>query len=269
MEDSANIYKLKTHPQLSAPFKFVTTELNNTQHPYEVAGVNVNDLKPTQPFIDTDVVDSMVDKLNGGEQLKPIWVSKNNDILDGHHRFAAHLLVNPDGAVPAIRLLCNTKQAIDLLNGIEETFKAHKLKHDQSALIKSLAEEDDSIYIPDRPHKAKKNTVRGYRNTSLAKNITGNFFKLNSTKADDKPYDIEFKSLLETDTLNKKIANSQSPPIELAKHWFPSVDLKRYAKENGKSENDFAAALVAEKARVKGIDGILYGDKLLQSIDDK
>jgi hypothetical protein len=268
MEDSANIYKLKNHPQLSAPFKFITGELNNTNHPYEVAGVNVNDLKPTQPFIDTDIVDGFVDTLNNGEELKPIWVSQNNDIIDGHHRFAAHMIARPDGAVPAIRLLCNTKQAIDLLNGIEETFKAHKIKHDQSEVLKSLAEEDDSMYIPDKPHKTNKNSVRAYRKNPLKKSLSGNFFLLKSVLG-YKPYDIDFKSLLQTDTIDKKIANSQKPTIELAKHWFPTLNFKEKAAEFKMSEDDFINTIVAEKARIKGIDGIMYGDKLLQSIDDK
>lgn len=268
MNDSSNIYKLMNNPQMSAPFKFITGGLNNTNHPYEVAGINVNDLKPTQPFIDTDIVDDFVNKLNNGEELDPIWVSKDNDILDGHKRMAAHMIARPDGAVPSIRLMCDKKTGMDILNEIEKSFKEHKLKYDQSDVLRSLSEENNSMYIPDKPIKTKKEVITAYRKLPLKKNISGNFF-VTKPLPGYKPYEIEFQSMFRTDSMDKKIGSTENPPKALAEFWFPTLDFKTKTKDFGMSENDLINTLIAEKARTKGIDGILYGEKLIQSIDDK
>jgi len=268
VEQIANIYKPKNHPQVSAPFKFVTGELNNTHHPYEVAGINVGDLNPTQPFIDNDLVDGFVEKLNNGEPLKPIWTDKDDNVLDGHHRFAAHLIAKPDAAVPSIRILCDKKTAMKLLNDIEAKFQQHKLKCDQSEVLKSLSEEDDSMYIRDKEYPTKKETLTAYRKKPITKTISGNFFVLTAV-AGYKPYEIEFDSLLDTDTIDKKIGTNQNPPKALALLWFPTINIKAKSADFGMTEENFINTIVAEKARVKHIDGIKYGDKLLQSIDDK
>lgn len=268
MEDINNIYKPKAHPQVSAPFKFVTGELNNTHHPYEVAGVNVNDLTPTQPFIDNDLVDLLVNKLNGGEVLKPIWIDKDDNILDGHHRYAAHLVAKPDTAVPAVRLLCDKKTGMDLLNQIEEEFRKHKQKCDQSEILRSLSEEDDSMYIRDKDYDTKKDMIVGYRKNPITKSTSGNFFALKPI-AGYKAYEVEVDHLLETDTIDKKIGNNQNPPQALCAIWFPNLDVKSKAEDFSMSIENFINAIVAEKARIKGIDGIKYGNKLLQTIDEK
>lgn len=268
MEIQTNIYKPKDNPQVSAPFKFVTSELNNTQHPYEVAGINVNDLNPTQPFIDNDSVSYFVDKLNKGEELPPIWVAKDNDVLDGHSRMAAYLLARPDTAVPSIRMKCDKKTAMEVLNTIQNAFKEFKLKHDQSDLLRVLSEEDDSMYVPDKPVKTKKEVLKAYRKAPLKKNISGNFF-VTKPLPGYKPYEIEFKAMLKTDTIDKSIGTNENPMKALAELWFPTLDFKARTKDFGMSETDLINTLIAEKARTKGIDGILYGEKLLQSIDDK
>ncbi len=268
MDNSSNIYKLQSMPQLVGPFKYITSILNETHHPYEICGINVNDLNPTQPFIDMDIVDDFVNKLNNGEQLEPIWVSKDNDILDGHKRYAAHMIARPEHAIPSIKILADKKTAIDILKEIESKFKAHKLKYDQSDMIRTLSEEDSSIYIPDKPVKTKKEVLTAYRKLPLKKNISGNFFVLKPLVG-YKSYEIEFQSILNTDTIDKKISSSENPPKALAELWFPTLDFKSKTKDFGMSETDLINTLVAEKARTKGVDGILYGDKLLQSIDDK
>lgn len=268
MQDINNIYKPKDHPQVSAPFKFVTGELNNTQHPYEVAGVNVADLKPTQPFIDNDIVDILTKKLNDNGTLKPIWVDQDDNILDGHHRYAAHLVAKPDVAIPVIRILCDKKTGMDVLNDIEEEFQKHKKKFDQSEILRYLAEYDDSMYVRDKELDTNGEVITAYRKKPIVKNIAGNFFVLKPI-AGYKPYEIEFTNLLDTDAIDKKIGGSQNPPEALAKIWFPNLNSKIHAENFSMNIENFINAIVAEKARTKGIDGIKYGDKLLQSIDDK
>jgi hypothetical protein len=268
MIDINNIYKPKAHPQISAPFKFVTSELNNTHHPYEVAGVKVDDLKPTQPFVDNDLVDLLVKKLVAGDTLKPIWIDKDDNILDGHHRYAAHLVAKPDAAITAVRLLCNKKTGMELLCTIQEEFVKHKQRFDQSELLRSLSEADDSMYIRDKDHKTTKETVVGYRKNPITKSMSGNFFVLKAVSG-YKAFEIEFDSLFHTDELDKKIGTSANPIQALCLVWFPTIDIKGRAKDFGMTPDNFVNAIVAEKARTKRIDGIKYGEKLLQTIDEK
>lgn len=268
MEDLNNIYKPTTHPQVSAPFKFVTGELNHTHHPYEVAGVRTDDLTPTQPFIDNDLVELLVKKLIGGEMLKPIWIDRDDNILDGHHRFAAHLVAKPELPVPAVRLMCDKKTAMDLLNHIQEEFVKHKQRCDQSELLRSLSETDDSMYIRDKEMETRKDVITAYRKNPIANTMSGNFFALKPIPG-YKAYEIELDNLMETDEIDKKICKAQNPVAALCAIWFPSIDIKGRAKELGMQPDNLINALVAEKARIKGLDGIKYGDKLIQAIDDK
>lgn len=268
MVDINNIYKPKGHPQISAPFKFITGELNNTHHPYEVAGVKVDDLKPTQPFVDNDLVDVFVKKLMGGEVLKPIWIDRDDNIIDGHHRYAAHLVAQPDTAIPAVRLMCKKQVAMDLLNTIQEEFLKHKKRFDQSELLRSISEVDDSMYVRDKDYTTKKELIVGYRKNPITKSLVGNFFVLKPISG-YKAFEIEFDNVFNTDEIDKKIGTSSNPVQALCAVWFPSLDIKSRAKDFGMTPDKFINAIVAEKARTKKIDGIMYGEKLLQSIDEK
>jgi len=266
MEKEKNIYKPKSLPQLSAPFSYVAHQLNDMGQPYELVGANVDSINPSQAFIDTDIVSNLVDKLKNGEELKAIWLDKDNNALDGHHRYAAYAL-NQNSHIPSVRLGCDKEKAIEILNEIQAMYE----KENSSPFISALFEDQDtSMYIPDKKLPTKKETVKGYRkNKIVQKSITGNFFALKPVKGYKIETEITFSSLLNSDDVNPKIKDDKNPPAALAKEWFPTLDLKEKAKLMGMTEEQFINAIVAEKARTKGIDGIKYGDKLLQSIDDK
>jgi len=264
--EKENIYKPKSLPQLSAPFSYVAHHLNDMGQPYELVGANVDSITPSQAFIDTDIVSNLVDKLKKGEELKAIWLDKDNNALDGHHRYAAYAL-NKNSHIPSVRLGCEKQKAIDILNEIQSMYE----RENGSQFLNALTEDQDtSMYIPDKKVPTKKATVKGYRkNKIVEKSITGNFFALKPVEGYKLETEIEFSSLMNSDDVNPSIKDDKNPPAALAKEWFPSLNFKEKAKMMGMKEEQFINAIVAEKARTKGIDGIQYGDKLLQSIDDK
>jgi hypothetical protein len=263
--ENENIYKPKNLPQISAPFSYVVHHLNDLGQPYEMIGANIDDINPSQAFIDSDIVSSLHDKLKNGEELKAMWLDKDNNVLDGHHRYVANKL-HSNSHVPAIRLLCDKETAIKHLNDIQAMYDG---ENNSDFLNAIMEDQDTSMYTPEKPHQTIKKFVKAFRKKPIVeRSISGNFFALKEVPG-YKPYEVEFTSLLDTDTIDKKIKDQNNPPAALAQVWFPTLDFKAKSEEIGMGLEDFINTIVAEKARTKKIDGILYGDKLLQSIDDK
>jgi hypothetical protein len=261
---SSNSYKPKSLPQLSAPFSFVAHHLNSMGVPYELAGVNVDSITPSQAFVDGSVVVSMMDRLAKGEELPAIWLCKDNNALDGHHRLASYQLKG-NTHIPAVRILQDKKSAIGVLHEIQAEYDQENSSH----FIKAISEDVDSMYIPEPKPQTQKQTLKAFKQSPMVqKSISGNFFSLEE-KEGYKPYEIEFSALFDTDSIDKSIANDSNPVMALAKVWFPNLDVAKKAADMEMKLQDFVNTIVAEKARIKRIDGIKYGNKLLQSIDDK
>jgi len=260
-----NIYKPKTLPQISAPFSYVAHHLNDMGHPYELVGANVDSINPSQAFIDSDLVHELMDQLKNGEDLKAIWLDKDNNALDGHHRHAAYTL-NKNTHIPAVRLKTDKENAIKVLSEIQRKYDSEN----NSDFINSLQEDQDtSMYVPEKVHKTSKDTIKAFRKKPVVERcISGNFFALKEIPG-YKPYEIELDSILNTDDIDPKIKKEMNPVAALGKVWFPNLNFEAKAKDMEMGIDDFINTIVAEKARTKKIDGILYGDKLLQTIDPK
>lgn len=260
-----NIYRPKSLPQISAPFSYVAHHLNDMGHPYELVGAHVDSINPSQAFVDSDIVHGLMGQLQNGDDLKAIWLDKDNNALDGHHRHAAYKL-NKNTHVPSVRLNCDKDQAIKILNEIQKKYESEN----NSEFINSLMEDQDtSMYVPEKAVETSKEMVKAFRKKPVVeRSISGNFFSLKEIPG-YKPYEIEFDSLLNTDDIDPKIKKEVNPVAALAVVWFPRLNFEQKSKDMGMSVDDFINTIVAEKARTKKVDGILYGDKLLQSIDEK
>jgi hypothetical protein len=262
--ENNNIYKSRSLPQVSAPFSYVVHNLSDAGIGHEMIGANVDNINPSQGFIDSDVVDNLYNKLKSGNDLKSIFIDQDSNVIDGHHRLVAYIL-NGNTHIPAIKLLCNKEAAIKHLTDIHNKFS----EENNSELLNSLTEDNESFYISDKKYETNKTTVKGFRKKPIVeKSISGNFFALKEING-YKPYVIEFSNLLNTDYIDKKIKNAKNPPLALAEIWFKNLNFEEGAKKIEMDLNSFINSIVAEKARIKKIDGIQYGDKLLQSIDDK
>lgn len=261
----SNIYRSKTLPQISAPFTYVAHHLNDMGHPYELIGAHVDSINPSQAFIDSDVVHELIGKLQNGEDLKAIWLDNKNNTLDGHHRHAAYSL-NKNTHIPAVRLKMDKENAVNVLSEIQKKYEGEN----NSEFINSIHEDQDtSMYVPEKAVDTSKKMIKAFRKKPIVnRSLSGNFFSLKEISG-YKPFEIEFDSLLNTDTIDQSIKKQVNPVVALAKVWFPNLNFEEKAKTMEMTTDDFINTIVAEKARTKKIDGILYGDKLLQTIDEK
>ena len=76
-------------------------------------------LKPTQKEVDQKKVDNMTVEY---ARSKPILITKDNDILDGHHRWKKLVDHNPYQPVPAIRLNTDIETAIEKSHKFPKAF---------------------------------------------------------------------------------------------------------------------------------------------------
>lgn len=76
-------------------------------------------LLPTQNEIDANKVGKMLDKADDGKMPQAIFVSKDNYVLDGHHRWAMQTALQLDGrpkqTMPVIRVMADHKKALDTM----------------------------------------------------------------------------------------------------------------------------------------------------------
>lgn len=78
-------------------------------------GMRVGDLKATQREISADAVLRNADKHLQGKPLGGgvIYVSSDNHILDGHHRWAGLLTADPDARIPVVKLGMPMKKLLE------------------------------------------------------------------------------------------------------------------------------------------------------------
>lgn len=103
-------------PQIYDPVAFA----KRIRKDYKVASrrvcVPASKLHPSQNEIHKDRVQEIVDDLEAGkaQSTKPIVITKDMYILDGHHRWAAYKQWNPSVCIPALKLSLNAHDALGL-----------------------------------------------------------------------------------------------------------------------------------------------------------
>lgn len=80
-------------------------------------------LKVTQKDLNLDKVANMANELDAEQLKKPIIVSKDNFVLDGHHRFVALLNMNPSGFIPAYHVDLEINKLLTVAYEFPKTFK--------------------------------------------------------------------------------------------------------------------------------------------------
>lgn len=83
--------------------------------------VPAHTLNPTQKNFDADKVKQMSLK-TAADPKKPILITRDNDILDGHHRWKKLLDYNQNSNIRAIRLNTNTAHAIEVSKKFPKVF---------------------------------------------------------------------------------------------------------------------------------------------------
>jgi hypothetical protein len=264
-------------PQVSAPFVYVLKGLDDHGVPYENVSVPLSDLKPLQGIVDYDKVNSMVNSISSGEDsLKTIWVSQDNDILDGHHRYVAAMKMNPEGSISCMRIMLPHKDAVRILNKLGDLYDAQQTPNlePKDEITPELSHEPTESPMTEVPVDAEPAgeeetpkggtiTLTGYRDKPVKeKAMSGNFFLLKPKEGFDK-YEIDFDNVLDTHTTGLAL-NQTNPIVEFCKQWC-KLDVDALAAKHGVPVDKYAAKMVADKAKGMGYDGIKYGDIILQA----
>lgn len=250
-------------PQISAPFSIVFNELKNRDIGYKLVDSNISDITPSQGIVFSDKINSIE-----SDNIKAIFLSKENKLLDGHHRYGS-AISNGKDKIKSVVINLPFNDAIRILNQIQDLYDYElKLKND----IESNKKNNFLSFINDSVGKkinnAKKKKITGYRQTPINKNSKiGNFFMLAKDENNSLvEYSIEFESLLDTDDLGIIFKKSKSPVETLCDLWFPNIDFNKLSSEFGVDKNLLLNRAVAEKAMKLGYDGIKYGDILLHGL---
>lgn len=260
-------YKPSWLPQVSAPFGIVTEMLDKESIPYKLVKVNPKKLKPSQGIIFAEKVSKIDPK-----GLKPIWISEDLKVIDGHHRYGC-ALTHDVPVVKAIQIKLPAKDAARVLNKIQDIYEYEQQKKIEEVVaqdqINAMQEVDffESLQLDvaeTKATKSKKKKMKAYRQSDIKENSTvGNFFMPKQTDG-FKEYEIEFNNLLDTDDMGLIMRPDSPPTSTLAKTWFPNIEFEKVAKKYNVRPESIMNRAISEKAKKLGYDGIKYGDVLIQ-----
>lgn len=273
-------YKPMWLPQVNSPFNYTLDMLDKEGVKYKYMQSDPEELHPSQGIVAQDKV-SQIDMDN----LSPIWISQDDKVLDGHHRYVAALSRNVP--IKCVKVMLSQKDAIRILNKIQDIFEYENqekvvevVAQDQLnamnepdsgvstseflATLETDGELEDGQEILHDNKKTKK--ISAYRKSDInEKSVVGNFFSLKESDGYSK-YDIEFDSLLDTNELGLTYNAGSSPVAALCNKWFPKIDFDKIANVYGVKPESIMNRAVAEKARKLGHDGIKYGDIMIQGL---
>lgn len=247
MEEKSNILDIRRSylPQISAPFVYVLDALENNDFEYQSENIPLEQLTPMQPFVDSEKVSSIHDAIDGDKQnYKTIWVTQDNEILDGHHNYSAAWKNDPDSSINAIKVLGNKNDVIRILNKIMDIYN-HEFAN---------------------PENKKEGRFIGYRTEPIKdKSGVGNFFLLKPPSSKAFKFELEFDNIFDTDSIGIKFDDSNLPPYLLCKFMFPDLKPEQHADLTDMGIDKFCNRYIAEKFKEMGFDGIKYGDLILQA----
>lgn len=248
-------------PQMTAPFDYVTKVLKQEEIPYSLYNIPNNELKPLQKEVNPDTVEFFKGVYKKNSKKYPIFVSADNEILDGHNRFVAHKLVRGnDKNITCFKIDCDSKCAARILNKIQDKFDFEKTNNNKMEPISKFLDKPEIGWFDIM----KDVEYVCYRSKPLKEHSeSGNFFYLNG---DDsmKKYRIFFDKLMyvaESSFNNQPV----SPQEWVVNKLLPNKDLHEVAFSKNISLNTAINREVVKKCKEMGFDGINYGDKFIQT----
>jgi len=82
-----------------------------------------SEFKPSQKDIYKNKVEKILKRTKSLKGMKPVIVSRDNYIVDGHHRWAASKLKFPNGNLPYYKIDLPIQQAVEVYNKIADYLK--------------------------------------------------------------------------------------------------------------------------------------------------
>jgi len=255
-------YKPLHLPQVSAPYTIMLQKLDDEGIGYDVVEVDPNELQPLQGIVFSDEVG----KVNL-EDMNPIWISNDMEVIDGHHRMIRALMDNKKNK--AVKIHLNGKDACRILNKIQDIYEYEQAQgmeevevqdtinqygDDENQFLKTL--EEDNINIPSEKDEKNVVTLYGYRKEPIKENsVNGNFFLSNPVDGYSK-YQIDFENLFDMQGTGVSYKDGQNPVDILSKLWFPHVNFEKLSKNYNTNSENVKYKAIAEKAKSLGYDGI-------------
>ena len=270
-------YKPSHFPQVSAPYIYVLNKLKDEGVKYKLGKCDPNKLHPMQGIVS-------LDKISNFDKIKPVWISKDKKVLDGHHRYGYAL--SNDMMIPYFQIMLPAMEAIRVLNKIQDIYeyedkiRIEELTHTASvdnlnrpetqdflSTLEAEMRDDQEILHSGNEEKVgrKKRKIFAYRKEPInEKSPIGNFFSVKPVDGFTK-YEIEFDNLLDTDKLGVH-AYGQNPIEVLANIWFPNIKFDKVGSKYKVSPEHLMNKAIAIKANKMGYDGIKYGDIIIQGL---
>lgn len=124
------------------------------------------DLRPTQTQGDMKPIRAIADQIKAGKPTKPVVVSSDGRVLDGHHNWAAHVLANSEGHKGRMRVI----QAHEPMAAL--TGHAHEFAASQGLRSRKTGEIANPKYAHNATGAAEVVDVAG-KDDSQAKYKTG------------------------------------------------------------------------------------------------
>jgi len=265
-------YKPYFMPQLNLPYSIVLQKLDDEGIGYKIVDADPNKLNVSQQIVFADEVGKA--EIN---DLKPIYIDMDFNVIDGHHRQIKAIL---DGVnLKAVMVMLNKNDACRILNkiqdiyeyegsqGIEEVEMQDAINYygdDEDQFLSSL--DEDNFNIQTETPSLNQQKIIAYRRDPIKNNsVVGNFFTINPIEGYSK-YEIEFDNLLDTNSLGIAYKDSQQPVDILAKIWFPNVNFEKLGEKYNMPAINIKTKANAQKAMKMGFDGIKYGDTLIQGL---
>ena len=264
-------------PQVRSELTEIFKRLTEEGIDFELVQVDPNILTPSQGIVFSDEI-----KSDPSCESNPIWISEDNNVVDGHHRWCGSIFTGTP--IFAVKIKLNFKDACRVLNKIQDILNYEELQqlesvandysnemnsnnnNPQNEFLSTLESDNSSIDVNTEKGEVKPEVVVGYRKAPLLDgSIVGNFFSLEPIQGYDK-YEIEFDNLLSTNDLGIDYKSGQVPTDVLVKAWFPHINFEKLAKEYGVDVNNLKNKAIAHKAMSHGFDGIKYGDTLIQGL---
>ena len=103
-------------PQIYNPKKFSKKIHNKFKVASKTMKMSTKHLKPSQNEINTQIVEKVVKHLkkHADKPQKPIVVSKDGYVVDGHHRWAAQKVINPHKKIKVLKMNAPINDALGI-----------------------------------------------------------------------------------------------------------------------------------------------------------
>lgn len=261
-----NTYQPRWLPQMEADYGHILKELDNAGVKYAFVSKKPEDLKPLQDTVNSQTVDYFSKKIDTGEEILPAFISKDDEILDGHNRTFAFKNNPKINSVYCIKIALPCFDAANVLSRIQDRVNWEKeLDTDTvEGPIGALPTDNVSVQEPIT-EDSKKTSLDLYRMQPIKKNSkTGNFFVFEKKDRFNHQYSIDFDNIYEFP--DDKVKDND-PISSLAEAWFGDLNVMREnAVKQVLSFDEHVIRKICDEAKKRGFDGIKYGTKFMQTI---